>query len=374
MSEQTGNSLDCVKRSVCTLVIVAAVYIYFLIFAQFAFLRLAQADGLGAEQIRIVMAVMGLMGAGVSIALIGGFGWLKVSRWLVAGFSLCGLAALWSLAGHGLGARCAQSALIGVGLALTTVSLSASTPMFFPRDQRGLMIGLGTGLAYACCNVPAIFAANPAGQAMVAAVVCLAGALAVLPMRIQAKSQDLPAPDFAPAISAFPALIVAFLALVWLDSAAFYILQATPELNRFGWATSRLQWTNAGIHLAAAVLAGLWLDRGGMRGLLLAAYSSLAAAALLLATSTALAGTHWFYAVGVSFYSTALVYAPSALGGHWSLKVAARRAALLYAVAGWVGSALGVGMAQDLHRIPFWFVAISGCLVAGSLFFRRSAV
>ena len=33
--------------------------------------------------------------------------------------------------------------------------------------------------------------------------------------------------------------------------------------------------------------------------------------------------------------------------------------------------ALGIGMAQDLHRIPFWFLWCSGGLILGSLLYRK---
>ncbi|MNC91199.1 hypothetical protein D3C83_74080 [compost metagenome] len=70
-----------------------------------------------------------------------------------------------------------------------------------------------------------------------------------------------------------------------------------------------------------------------------------------------------FYAAGVSLYSTALVFYP-ARSGRPGL------AALVFAVAGWIGSALGIGMAQHHDRIPVWFLGVSG-FVLTALFLAR---
>jgi cytochrome c oxidase cbb3-type subunit 2 len=51
------------------------------------------------------------------------------------------------------------------------------------------------------------------------------------------------------------------------------------------------------------------------------------------------------------------------------------RAGLLYGIAGWIGSGLGVGMAQDLHRIPSAFIVATGVvLLAACLVPPRQAV
>ena len=164
------------------------------------------------------------------------------------------------------------------------------------------------------------------------------------------------------------------LALVWLDSAAFYILQNTPTLNRFGWSGASLQWQNAGIHLTAALLAGWLIDRGGLSRLPLTAFVCLGGAAICVSNAheSAASLTHWLYAAGVSLYSVALVCAPAAECNH-DLRRAAVRAAVLFSVAGWFGSALGIGMAQDLHAIPGWFIASAATILGiASLPRRRS--
>jgi cytochrome c oxidase cbb3-type subunit 2 len=71
-----------------------------------------------------------------------------------------------------------------------------------------------------------------------------------------------------------------------------------------------------------------------------------------------------FYTVGVSLYSVALLYVPARSGR-------VRTAALVFAVAGWIGSALGIGMAQDLARVPAAFVIMAGLVVVGGLVWRQ---
>jgi cytochrome c oxidase cbb3-type subunit 2 len=70
------------------------------------------------------------------------------------------------------------------------------------------------------------------------------------------------------------------------------------------------------------------------------------------------------YIAGVSIYSTALVYFPARSGRRWV-------AAGLFAAAGWVGSAIGVSLAENLHRIPPWAVGIAAFIAIGALIGRH---
>jgi hypothetical protein len=72
------------------------------------------------------------------------------------------------------------------------------------------------------------------------------------------------------------------------------------------------------------------------------------------------------YPVAVSLYSTALVCWPGLLHGH---EQAWKKAAWVFAVAGWVGSGLGIGMAENLAHVPLWFL-ISAALVVGGVLSR----
>jgi cytochrome c oxidase cbb3-type subunit 2 len=77
----------------------------------------------------------------------------------------------------------------------------------------------------------------------------------------------------------------------------------------------------------------------------------------------------WLYPVGVSLYSTALVAWPAWFGGAAEPRAAARRAAWLFAIAGWLASANGIGMAETLRRVPVGFVLAAGAVVLGAAWF-----
>jgi hypothetical protein len=105
---------------------------------------------------------------------------------------------------------------------------------------------------------------------------------------------------------------------------------------------------NAALHLGVAVLAGWALDRRGLASTVLAgALALLAGCALLGGRAPALATG--LYISGVSIYSVALVFYPARSGRLWL-------AALVYAVAGWAGSGLGIGLAEGRTDVPHWLL------------------
>src|ERR1019366_669256 len=65
----------------------------------------------------------------------------------------------------------------------------------------------------------------------------------------------------------------------------------------------------------------------------------------------------------VSLYSVALVAYPSLLAPAASAAERGRRAGWIYAIAGWFGSAMGIGMGQNLGRIPPLFVLLAGMVI-----------
>ncbi len=102
------------------------------------------------------------------------------------------------------------------------------------------------------------------------------------------------------------------LALVWMDSAAFYIVQHTTALRDVTWGNPAALLANALTHLTAAIAAGWLLDRGWRDALAAVAIVALAVACLMI--NGALDGgvsAVWFYTAGVSLYSTVLVDYPA---------------------------------------------------------------
>ena len=156
-----------------------------------------------------------------------------------------------------------------------------------------------------------------------------------------------------------------FLALVWLDSAAFFIIQHTRELKDSSWGDGHL-WRNGAVHLFFAVLAGWWLQRKSATMVTAMAFVILAIASLCLNHAELGHVGGWLYPAGVSLYSTALVACPAFLARSarpGKGQPVAWSAAVLYSIAGWFGSANGIGMAENSQKIPVLFLLIAGVVI-----------
>jgi len=163
----------------------------------------------------------------------------------------------------------------------------------------------------------------------------------------------------------FVAGVVVFTALVWLDSAAFYIIQHNREIKLATWGEAMLR-RNATVHLWVALFAGGWLLCGRLKGVLITSFVILGSAGLMATHDGLRVLAGQLYPAGVSLYSVALVLYPAVWLGK---RGAVRQAAVLFAVAGWMGSALGIGMAQDLNGVPLAFVGIAVVVIALAMSF-----
>ncbi len=345
---------------------IAATYVAFLLFAQFGFLSQARSDLGDAGRVKAVMAAMGIAGLAASLGTAWLLGRVRGPRLIRIGLGAVAAVAAGSVAVHGFPGLLAAAAGIGASMGLLTVALAASLREIVPARVAGRAAGLGTGAAYLVSNVPALFEASPAMRALFPA------ALALVALALFREAGDGGAPRESG--YSFPRLLITFLVLIWLDSAAFAIVQASPELKAQTWGSTAQQLAQGMVHFAAAAGAGFLLDLGFGLLVPLTAWVLFAVAFPLLqhgGLGAVAAGP--LYAVGISFYSTALVVAPSrgaSPSPRW-------RAGLLYGVAGWIGSALGVGMAQDLGRIPGWFLGVTGAALALTwlphLDFRKAA-
>lgn len=344
-------------------VAVSATYVVFLLFAQYGLLRLARAR-VGDAELQPLLVAMGV--AGIVASLAAGFlSDRSPSRWLRAGFTGCAVAAAAAPANIGFGGLVAVAAVVGASLGAVTVTLAANLRALLPGPRFGLWVGAGTGSAYLLCNVPALFDGAPEVQCGATAVAALAGLAAVwrtMPDAATVVSGGAVGPDDCRS-AGFASLVLAFVALVWLDSAAFAVIQQNAALRLPTWGDATHQWTMGGVHAAAALIAGLLFDRGVFRGLLLAAYALFVVAFAGLQHDSAVAAVGPLYAVGISLYSTALVAFPAGFGLERGLVPRRWRAAAVYGIAGWCGSALGVGMAQRLERIPVAFEIGAGAVL-----------
>ena len=348
----------------------AAVYVYFLIFAQFGFLKAVQATvGESVEVIRPIMAAMGLAGVTGSVFAARVFSEQNCRHWLGAGFGACVAASGMVLGVKNSAGLLAVAGLTGLGVGFTTVTLAGMLRRAVGEAHLGVIIGLGTGLAYGFCNLPGAFDASATTQAQMALLAAVAGWVSSSKLTPRFQLEQSGGGDYSRTGKA--SWVVVFAALVCLDSAAFYIIQHTTALKEGMWAGPGQLMLNAGAHLGVAVLAGWALDQ---RWIGLAV--GLGAVALLLACWLVnerhpfLAAAGLLYVAGVSVYSTALVYYP-ARSGRPGL------AALVYAVAGWGGSALGIGLVAGGRELPVGlsatvgFIILAG-LLAGNIARRRA--
>jgi len=342
---------------------VAATYFYFLIFAEFAFLNLAETAVSGRLDLHWVMA--GLGGGGIAGSMLAAWRFQPEGfyRRLAMAFFGSGLAALLALVVRsGLG-MLAVAALVGLSLGWLTVTLSAGLKRMVGTAQLGRCVATGTGVAYALCNVPALFEADPSTQTVFAVSGVFIVGVMIRFFAVE-RIDDLPPITLSKGNSV--RWILVFLALVWMDSAVFYVIQHTP-LRVGMWSGTGQLWGNAAVHLALALLAGVLLDRGEQSRVALAAWATLGMACLLLqGGERQLSLAALLYSAGVSLYSAALVYFPAQVGQPWL-------AGAVFAVSGWLGSALGVGMAEKLNRVPWPLVAGAGVVVLAMVAWNKLA-
>ena len=337
-------------------VTVASVYGFFLLFAQFAFVELIRAAGCGVIEEKILLGSMAA--AGVAAGFLAA--WRGARPAMIRGaLGVAAVAALSAAFGKSFLLFSVASFATGAVLGVATVSLAALVPSWCGIG----MVAAGTGIGYAICNLPWVFLQSPAHQAWIAAGIAGIGVIAVpteSAWRKEAAWQPL----------AFPVVLLLFTALVWMDSAAFFIIQHTEDLKSGTW-SGPLLWRNAALHLGFALLSGLWLKRGTPRAVLVVAWVMLGVAALWVNGVSTRWASGWLYPSAVSLYSVALVVWPGWFCGAVDSKSAGWKAAWLFAVAGWFGSANGIGMAETLRMVPTTFIVGSGVVVVVALMLGR---
>ena len=340
--------------------LVAITYVYFLIFAQFAFLKRLASLGIADAHLTAVMTAMAVGGIILSLITPRLSLWPSPKLRLRVGLCASCAAAFLSLLPLGPAAGMAVSFLIGAGLGLLTVTLVTHLRQWTGNRHPLLLVGLGTGVGYLVCNLPLFFTASAEVQAATAGLLCLAGiGITLWPMPVTPEDTKI---QPQPAVS-FLRVLACFTALVWLDSAAFFIIQNTPELKIGTWDGSIHLWANGLLHLAAALASAWFLRRRGLSFVLSASFLALGFACLLLLDPSRALLASVFYPIGVSLYSVALVAYPALLSPASSTAERGRHAGWLYAIAGWSASAMGIGMGQNLGYVPPLFVLGSGAVI-----------
>jgi cytochrome c oxidase cbb3-type subunit 2 len=348
--ELRGEFYPPERSLVAATVTVAATYLYFLAFAQFGFLKAVEAATGGQDGLlRPIVAVMGLTGIAGSVLMAVIFRERRCRGQLMAGFVIAGAAAGLAWAARAPTWLYLGAALTGTGTGMVTVGLAGMLRREVGGGRLGLCIGLGTGVAYATCNLPAVFLRGVNTHAMLGVVAACTGLLAVQFFEQRGPRQHARGYDYSRGGKAVWTGVL--LALVWLDSAAFQIIQHTPVLKSATWTDHTQLLVNAGAHLVAGVVAGLALDRRRVAGVTLVAAALLLVAGALIVAGWGTIGAP-LYAAGVSVYSSVLVFYPARHGR-------VELAALVYAVAGWAGSALGIVAADGLAPGLRWLLLVA---------------
>jgi cbb3-type cytochrome c oxidase subunit II len=338
--------------SMRAVLVIAGVYGYFLIFAQFAFVELMRSAGVSGSKEKVVLGTMAL--SGIAAGFLAAKRGASVRSLRIALVAAAMVAALSPFARSVPEGFWIPALLTGGALGMITVNLAAML-----RRWCGLMsVGIGVGFGYAICNLPAVFMSGEVYQSYFAAGFAIIACLAVPHDGEAADEWSSPIHGALPLIAA----LLGLTALVWLDSAAFFIIQHTHDLKESTWGEALL-WRNAAVHLGGALLAGWWMKKSSGCGLMLSAWALLALAALLVNSPDGRRVAGWLYPLGVSLYSAMLVAVPGWFSGAKDAHAAAWRAAWIFSVAGWFGSANGIAMAGELQRVPLMFIVIAGICV-----------
>jgi cbb3-type cytochrome c oxidase subunit II len=354
------EELTSKHRPIAVALMVAGIYGYFLLFSQFAFLEMVTLRLAHPIAIKSVLACMAFGG------VVGGF-WVARTRFQRAmdwGMLGCAVTAWISTLAHNGLLMGVVSLMMGLSLGAVTTSLAARTGEWLKGKNRCLWVGVGTGLGYALCNVPQLFQASPQHQAYFAAIMMLVayGAYCLIGQTNITQLAEEPSGK-TPSVKILLGGVIIFLAMVWLDSAAFFVIQHAPDMKKATWGEEML-WRNALLHAVSAAAAGYFLDRGWFRAIIWLSLLVLCLAAWWVNTPTNRLAGGMLYPVAVSLYSTALVCWPRLLHGQAQ---AWKRASWVFAVAGWMGSGLGIGMAENLAHVPLWFLILAVLLVGGIL-------
>ena len=339
---------------------IASVYVYFVIFAEFAFIEHAR-ETINNFNLTALLIALGLGGIGGSLHASRRFRPENGARQLSVGFAACAVAAGVSLVARNSPLAMIAAALISFSLAWTTVTLSLCLRPTLHLKKLGTWCGLGTGIAYAFCNQPPVFTASPTAQTVIALLAALVGWFASLHFT-SASSKPSTSLDYRPFISSL--WVVLFLALVWLDSGAFSIIQHNPVLHAGTWDGALTLQGNAFVHLCTAVITGLALDRRLLPLALGAALLALMGACLFLGGSARyFPAAQVFYTAGVSLYTTALICFAARSGRPQLIGI-------LFAVSCWFGSFVGTSMAQLNDPMPLSFI-LTIAVVATAAFVIR---
>ena len=255
--------------------LVAITYVYFLIFAQFAFLKRLAILGVADAHLKAVMAAMAAGGILLSLLTPRLDLWPSANLRLRIGLAVSGIAAFLALLP--LGFRHGDGGFVpdrSGARAADRHAGHASARM--DRRSRTRCSRLVWEQASAIWSATFRRSLRPRLRCRrsSAGILCLAGigitfrANCCIGGRTNARTRSRPAISFY-------RVLAGFTALVWLDSAAFFIIQNTPALKAGTWQGTIHLWANGLLHLGAALVSAWLLRRKGLSPVLTAAFIAL---------------------------------------------------------------------------------------------------
>ena len=368
------NQFDRRLRCIC---LIAAVYFYFLIYAQFGFLHRLRETFLEDlwNTVPGVMCMAGLFGALYTAAKSKA---LRCRRWLLISFFGAAVGAFFALSGTYFWVFFLSALVSGFSLAVLTVSLIGALANELPVKGIGLICGLGTGIAYLLSNVPFVFNASPSAHCLLALFACGFGVYLAWrlpePGSVSRERSTVCFRDVTKSmVWRLAGVVLVFLVLIWSDSAAFTQIQESPDLKAASWSGAGALWSIGLVHLVTAVVGGWLMDHGRAGLIYVLALLGLAYGLQGLKMSQFGLFPVWIYVGAVSLYSTALIAV--ALVDRTGLRPTVI-AGVVFGISGWIGSAMGIGMVQDLGAVPcgYWMIAFFFMLTGLWLLKRKETV
>jgi hypothetical protein len=331
--------------------LIAAVWLFFLLFVRAALPELARALAASEEwRLRLVIAVVGAGGVVGSLLGAWTFRLVRFQPALGTACRACGAAAALSLVGLSWSVTLLAAMMAGLALGWVAVTLAAGLRGTVGTSGLGRAIGAGTGLGFAFANLPLLLEAAARTQAIVAAIVILT--VSVLTPFLTPQEPSLsPRPQYSRQ-GLIRWTIIAF--GLTLLGAAFPIAAHGADSARSG------SWPGVFVPGAIAWLAGWWLDKDRRSALV-----AVSGVALLLLLGAWFTPTGSFIglvlcAAGAGAAVVAVIYYPAR-------SARAMQGGILFAVGGWVALGAGALLTFSAARLPTIALVMIGVVLLSGL-------
>ncbi|MCO4783293.1 MAG: hypothetical protein KC646_13285 [Candidatus Cloacimonetes bacterium] len=327
------------------------IYSYFLIYAQFGFLRYLQAF----EDPQIIKQIMPMMliGAFCSGMLIRFKEIVKIKSYLLGGFLIAIAVAASPIFFQDLKLFYIESFFIGLSIGTLTILSTTTLYNHLRYFEVILVASLSTASAYFFCNIPWLHYNSPTVISSVASILAVIGLINC--SLISWDDKRLPRQNIRlQSDRQFYLVVLMFFVVLFIDSYSFYVIQNNELLMKFSWGDGYC--FNQGLyHVLGAFLAYHFLSQKQIHYLLCVVM-------FLFCISIHRIGGEgsfifaYFYAIGIAMYSTALISYPANFSD--SFEKRKKITTDLYLIAGWLGSGLGVVFADGKTSISFEFFTV----------------